>query len=161
MASLTLSDFLLRTTAPRSVVEDVETLEPGWVETRIAAHEGWIHSRLAKRYAVPFAAPVPELVLKWIVSLVTRDVWLRRGRDPLDEGSQAYEADAAEAKQEVLEAANSEGGLFDLPLRQNTSQSGIAFGGTRAYVEASPYVAFDQQRDQGREEDFSRGGSYV
>lgn len=158
---INLQQFLLKTTAPRAVVEDIEVLEPGWTAARLDLHASWINARLAKRYAVPFAEPVPEPFVLWLVALVTRDVWLRRGRDPLDEGSAAYQSDADAAKQEIFEAANSETGLFDLPLRANSTASGIGRGGTMAYSEASPYVAHDAQREAGRQEDSNRGGTYV
>ena len=56
------------------------------------------------------------------------------------------EAEAA-AKSEVTEAADSEEGKFDLPLRQDTTATGVSKGGPLGYSEVSPYTWTDRQRE--------------
>lgn len=156
---LTPEQFMQRVAMPREFVLAIEQAEPGWLQRQLEQRTSWIIARLAKRYG-PFVEPYPEVVLDWLTALVTPRVWLRRGHDPTDEQSQEYRDDAAKAEAEIMEAANCETGLFDLPLRADVETSGITRGGPFGYSESSPYVAFDQQRERGRNEDFNGGGTF-
>ena len=159
-AYLTLAEFKLRTVMPSEFVTAIESVEPGWTEMQLLQHSGWIDARLRKRYAVPFAAPVPETVLGWLARIVTFECWQRRGFDPADLSMDRAAKDADTARSEVLEAADSEKGLFDLPLRQDLpATSGIVRNGPYVYTEASPYVWADQQVATGRTEDGNRRGT--
>jgi hypothetical protein len=84
---------------------------------------------------------------------------LKRGVGPESSNIDEYKRLAAEALDEIKEAANAEGGLYDLPLRGDTNQSGITRGAARAYTETSPYVQLDVQAELGHGEDTSRYGS--
>jgi len=53
---------------------------------------------------------------------------------------------------ELKEAADSKDGLFDLPLRADTTATGVSKGGPRGYSEASPYTNLDRQRARRRNE---------
>jgi hypothetical protein len=156
---LTPEQFRQRAAIPREYVDAIEQVEPGWLDLQLSMKTAWIIARLDKRYG-PFVEPYPDALMDWLVAIVTPRVWLRRGHDPTDEQALEYKADAERATAEVMEAANSETGLFDLPLRANTTASGISKGGPFGYSEQSPYVSFDQQREVGRNEDFSGGGTY-
>lgn len=138
-------------------VEDVDALDaryPGYVVARIDYHEGRINARLSKRYATPFVAPVPPIVQGWITDLVTLDCFIRRGFNPESAQDSLYQAAAEAVKAELLEAANSETGLFDLPLRADgPGASGVSKGAPLSYTEASPYVWMDIQRAAGRADD--------
>jgi hypothetical protein len=109
-------------------------------------------------YSAP--TPVPEIVLGWVVAMVDVDVWDRRGANPqdptIDRG--VKERDAALA--EIAEAADSEKGLFDLPLADTVGNSTIRHGGPHAYTEASPFVAADRQEREGRAEDEAHNGTF-
>jgi hypothetical protein len=91
---------------------------------------------------------------------VTIRAWMKRGFDPNDLATEEYKADAAAAMEEIKEAANADTGLFELPLRADTTASGISKGGPLGYTEASPYVWTDEQARAGRDEDSRRGGTY-
>jgi hypothetical protein len=158
-AYLTVAGFKNLSVMPASYVDGLETQAPGWVDAQLAYWSGWLDSRLRKRYAAPFAAPYPQAVQGWLARIATERAWLRRGVDPQDEQWQAIRADAEEAKREVLEAANGEIGLFELPLRGDTHASGIAGAFGHVYSEASPYVGFDEHSRAGRREDGNRGGT--
>lgn len=160
MAYLTTAQYRDRTVLPASYVDDVEANAPDWVQRALERKSRWIDARLRKRYAVPFASPVPETVLDWLARIVTLELLLKHGVDPTDLQFQAYRESAERAEAEVAEAANSETGLFDLPLLANVSASGIVHGGPFGYSEQSPYVGFDLQAEIGREEDRSRRGTY-
>lgn len=156
---LTVAEFKARTVMPSVAVDEVEVISPGFVLARLTIESAGIDSRLRKRYAAPFAAPVPDVVLGWLVAVVTEQAYRKRGIDPTDEMAETYLEDAKRARDEILEAANSDEGLFDLPLRQDTTETGISQGGPYGYSEASPYVQADLQRDAGWAEDLNRRGT--
>ena len=161
MAYLTLAEFKLRTAAPGQAVDDIEAVQSGWCSAQIVMVGAWVDARLAKRYAVPFASPVPEIVLQWVADIVTDRLLQRRGRDPMDADMASVKEAAERARAEIAEAANSENGLFELPLRQDLANSrAVVYGGTRVYSEASPYVGYTLQGVRAREEDANGGGTY-
>lgn len=160
MAYLTLAEFKARSIMFPADVDALETLRPGYTDTRIAVWQSVIDSRLRKRYAAPFASPVPEIVLGWLVSFVTHDAQRARGVNPEDPTIVMMTDDKTLADTQMKEAADSDTGLFDLPLRQDLQNSAVAFGGPMGYSETSPYVSADRQASIGRGEDSSGGGSY-
>jgi hypothetical protein len=96
---------------------------------------------------VPFASPAPEIVLGWIVAMTTPEAYRKRGWDPGEKQSAQIEQDRTDALSELKEAADSSEGLFDLPLREDVSTSGIVAGGPLGYSEPSPYDWLDVQRE--------------
>lgn len=156
---LTLAEFKARSVVPSVAVDELEAMAPGFVLARLTIESAWIDSRLAKRYAAPFATPVPDVILGWVAAIVSEQVYRRRGVDPNDPQAEQYVEDATRARNEVLEAANAETGLFLLPLRQDTPESGVSKGECLGYSEASPWVAFDKQARRGREEDAAGDGT--
>lgn len=152
---LDLGQFRDLTIAEQAMVDRVEIRHPGWILRQLTFQSDRIDSRLRKRYAAPFASPTPPTVQAWLCAVATPLVMLKAGMPAEDElyVSAAKQADAAEAQ--ITEAADSEKGLFDLPLRADTAESGIVFGGPLAYTEASPYHWRDVQRETGRAEDSS------
>jgi len=149
MASyLDVAAFKLRTVMPSADVDALETSEPGWLLTLLTDLSGYIDSRLSKRYATSFASPPPVAILRWLNALATPEAYKKRGWNP----SSAQDADILEAARraeaELKEAADSKEGLFDLPLRQDTTgTSGITLGGPLGYSEASPYAWMDVQAE--------------
>jgi phage gp36-like protein len=120
----------------------------------------YIDSRLAKRYAAPFEAPYPIAVTRWLTDLVTLRCWRKRGVVSTDEQMIDYRAAADAAMRELTEAANSNEGLFDLPLRADTDASGIVRAFPQSYSEQSPYVWYDIQADIGHDEDSAGEGTF-
>lgn len=160
MPYLTLTEFKDRTTMPASYVDALDMLRPGWVEAQIATVSSWLDARLSKRYAVPFADPCPELVKKWTTDLVTMRCWSRRGYDPTTDDMQEVLTELKLTRDEITEAANSDTGLFELPLRGNTTAEGVSKGAPLAYSEQSPYVWTNKQGGAGRDEDVDGDGTY-
>lgn len=158
-AYLTVAEFKLETSMPDEAIDELEALRPGFLDRQLAGASAHVDARLRKRYEVPFAAPVPETVRRWVAILVTRAAFKKRGIDPNDAIWQDVTEEAKAALEEIVEAANAVDGLFDLPLRADTTATGIAKGGPLAYSEASPYVHIDRQRRAGREEDLAGEGS--
>lgn len=159
-AYLDIDGFKELTTMPSEAVDELESVAPGFLNAQLAAWSAWLDSRLSKRYAAPFGSPYPIAVRVWLARIVTPRAFQRRGVDANDQQYIDIRDDAKAAEAEVLEAANSDTGLFDLPLRSNTSASGISRGGPFGYSESSPYVWTDVQRRDGRNEDRGGGGSY-
>jgi hypothetical protein len=158
---LDLDGFESLTTMPGEFVEAIELASPGWIEGQLAYWTRWMDSRLSKRYAAPFATPYPDAVQGWLARIVTVRCFLKRGIDPNDAQFLEYKSDAEMATEEIKEAANSDTGLFDLPLRADTTVTGISKGGPYVYSESSPYVWTDEQVRVGRVEDRNRRGSGV
>jgi hypothetical protein len=150
---LTVEEFTIRATIPRSFVDDLERQEPGWVAMQLKQESGWINARLLKRYAVPFASPYPDTACYWLTLLVQAACLRRRGVNALDSGAIQWFEDEKAARLEVEKAANPENGTYELPLRDDTTAEGVTRKGPSGYAEHSPYAWTDQQRAKGREED--------
>ncbi len=155
MGYLTTAEWKLRTLMPSP---DADALDVAWVQLQLDDVSDTIDARLRKRYGAPFLTPYPKAVLRWLTQIVTRAAYLKRGIDPLDPQMVEYIKDADTAAAELLEAANSETGLFDLPLNV-AGASAITVGGPRGYSETSPYVGFDVQATTGKAEDSAGSGT--
>lgn len=157
---LDLAGFRAQTLMPGSYVDELEAEAPGWVLLQLTSYSRRMDGQLSKRYAAPFELPYPEVVTEWLTRLVTHRAFLKRGIDPDDPQAASYLEDATSAKAEIEAASNSETGLWDLPLRADTSASGISKGGPFGYSEASPYAWTDVQARTGREEDAAGSGTH-
>jgi hypothetical protein len=145
---------------PAEMIQRLEQRSPGWLQTKLNSRSSWIDAKLGKRYAVPFAAPRPEIVLDWLAALVTPEAYAKIGFNPSSEEDKASIIDPADqARDEIDEAADAQNGKYELPLRADTTANGISRGGPRVYSEQSPYVGFDRQAATGRGEDVRRDGS--
>lgn len=158
-AYLTKAQFKLLSTIPAAFVDAVETVETGFTDAQLESWSRWIDAQLAKRYDVPFETPVPSAVANWLARIVTPRIWSKRGVDPEDAQWQEVKKDDEAARAEIKEAANCETGLYDLPLRADTTTSGISKQFPRGYSEQSPYVWMTQQAQRGVQEDESGNGS--
>lgn len=145
--AVSLALYRDRTTIALDNLDFLIATYPGHAERRIAINESRLNARLSKRYAVPFGDPAPEIYIGWVVALTDLDLKLKLGFDPSAQ-QDALTADAAKAAlEDVKEAADSNEGLFDLPLRQDAQgASGITRGGPRAYSDVSPYAWMDRAR---------------
>jgi hypothetical protein len=147
-AYLTLAQFRLRTVMPGGDVDAIEAAAPGFLLQLLEDETEWLKARLRKRYAVEsFDASPPAIVLRWLVKMVTPQAYEKRGWNPSSEQDKAILDAGDAARAEVKEAADSEVGLFDLPLRQDAAGSGISKGGPFGYAEASPYTWTDRQAE--------------
>lgn len=157
---LNLTQFRARTLMPQVDITAVETETPGFTLSRLTTWSAKIDTRLRKRYAVPFTAPVPEAVLEWLTKIVTYELYLKRGVDPSDQTLALIHADKENAEAEIKEAANAQDGLFDLPVNDTQDAEAASKAAGLMYTEASPYTWTDIQRAAGRSEDQSGGGDH-
>lgn len=157
-AYLSVAEFRTESLMPGSQVDALENEHPGFLAAKLARRSAAIDSRLRKRYAAPFAAPYPDKVIEWLLAGVTLAAYLKLGVDPLDAQIADIKEAAQTADEELKEAADSNTGLFDLPLRADTTDDGISKGGTLGYSEQSPYVWKDVQVDAARGDDERRRG---
>jgi hypothetical protein len=146
---LTLDEWRTRSVMPPGDVERLEDVRPGFVAARLSMRSAELNARLAKRYAVSFGAPAPELVCLWLTVIVTLDAYEALGFPPGTDTARIV--DAAKAAQDAAkEAADGQAGLYDLPLRANTDASGVERGGPLGYSEPGPYDWMDRQREEVR-----------
>jgi hypothetical protein len=159
MAYLDLTGFKASSIMPDEDVDALNTRYAAFFAAQLDNESAWIDARLRKRYDVPFASPYPKAVVRWLAALVTEKAYLKRGVDPNDQEMTSIFEAAKDARAEILEAADSDTGLFDLPLRADTTASGVSRGSPLSYSETSPYVWTDQQLAVGRVEDGARRGT--
>lgn len=159
MAYLTVDRYKILALIPAGYVDEVERTSPGFTDAAIATVSSWLDTQLRKRYAAPFVAPIPGIIEQWVTRIITPDLLAKRGVNATDEQFAYLVGRAESAEKEIQAAANSETGLYDLPLRTDVTGSGIVYGGAHAYSEQSPYVWADQQADVARMEDQARRGS--
>lgn len=119
-----------------------------FVDAQLVAESAKMNARLSKRYAVPFdASAAPQILRTWLAAVVTPLVYRKRGIDPSDEQIASAEKAADDARTEMREAADSETGLYEIPLRADNATSAVSRGGPFGYSEASPYEWLDVQRE--------------
>ena len=158
-AFLDLAGFKALTVIPDEDVDEVETRYPGWVDAQLEIETARLNGKLRKRYAL--TSPFPLIVKSWLTRVVTPLVYHKRGVDPTDGQFEDMVEDANRARDEVQEAANAEDGLYDLPLNEGSTETGVSKGFPMAYTEASPYAFADDQYARARVEDTGSGGGTI
>jgi len=156
---LDLATYKTFSVLPAVDIDDVETIQAGWVDRKLQAISNAVDARLRKRYTVPFESPYPDQVCDWVARLMDPLLLKKRGVDATDEQFVSIADDAKAAQEEIKEAADANEGLFDLPLADTADASAIAKGAPLGYSEASPYVGMDVQEYYGRDEDLDGWGS--
>lgn len=158
LAYLSVEGFRLRTVMPGNEVDTLQTLEPDFLQTTLNELSAWIDARLKKQYATPFDKDAPPLIVtQWLTRIVTLMAKAKLGWSPSGESDRASYIDPeAQARKEIQEAADSKEGLFELPLRSDTTASGATRSAPLGYSEASPYVWMDHQLQTALGEDSTR-----
>jgi hypothetical protein len=127
-------------------IEELQAEYVGWLDATLTSYSGIIDSRLAKRYAVPFVSPYPDIIKNWLVRLVNPRAYLKRGLDPSDKQSQVLLDDATAVLLELKEAADAVNGLYELPLRaDDPSTSGITKPKILFRSDSTPYEWIGRQ----------------
>jgi hypothetical protein len=127
---------------------------PNFVERRLDTAASWILARLRKRYNTKqIIDATPEIVLGWQEALVTLACFKRRGFNPSSAQDAEIVKAAEDAKLEIKEAADSNEGLFDLPILDSPDASAISKSSTFGYSEASAYAWTDVQRERVADEE--------
>lgn len=119
---LTFAEYSARSRIRASLITQAGSAK---VEAWLAERSSKICARLVKRYAVDFTdpGPTPDVVLGWLGALVDHDVQEYVGGTPEGREDAWIVKRAEQADAEIKEAADSETGLFELPLR-NTDALG-------------------------------------
>lgn len=119
---------------------------PSWIDFALARIQAGIYARLRKRYRIPFdASSPPEKMLDWMTVITTVEAYRKRGTNPADPAIKDFVDDRTSAWAEIKEAADSEAGLFDLPLLADETTSAIVEGGPYGYTEHLPHTWTDKQ----------------
>jgi hypothetical protein len=156
---LDVDEYKEHSVLPAVDIDDVETIQAGWIDRKLRAISYAVDARLRKRYSVPFTAPYPDAVCDWVARIMDPLLLKKRGVDATDEQFLSIDADAKAAREEIKEAADASEGLFDLPVLDTADASAISKGCPMGYSEASPYVGMDVQESIGRDEDLGGMGS--
>jgi hypothetical protein len=144
-SSQQVQDFSIRSTMPAGDVLALDAKYPGFLDAQInLARSAYIYGRLRKRYNVssidPNANPPgvePEIVKAWIAAIVTPIAYNLRGVQMSDVTIDNINKGRDDALKALQEAADSENGLYDLPLL--AADPSITVGGPLGYSEPSPY----------------------
>jgi len=157
---LTATEFTERTLLPASYVEQVAAQAPTFVDLALEERSAYIDALLGKRYAIPFQAPIPMIIKRWLTNLVSLDIYMKRGFNPTDDDAKLFEKQFDTTITELKEAADAKDGLYELPVKQTAEgQSGITKGFSRVYSEGSPFVWKRLQRARGTQEDIDGHGT--
>lgn len=159
MSYLDLDEYKKYSILPAVDIDDIETIQAGWIDRKLRAISRSVDARLRKRYAVPFESPYPDAVCDWVARIMDPQTLKKRGVDATDQQFISIEEDAKAAIEELKEAANAEDGLFDLPVVDSADGSAITKGGPLGYSESSPYVWTDIEEETGRQEDLDGVGT--
>lgn len=128
-------------------IDAFEALYPGRIDKLCATWSRMADSVLAKRYATPFALPVPEALKLAVCRLVTVQIAKQRGPVPGADWS-LFEKEEAAANTYLRETADAEKGLVELPLRELVADAeGVSKGGPYGYSESDPYEWMDRQAE--------------
>lgn len=143
---------------------DYCSLPPEWllaagqrfVEAQCAIFESKLHDQLRNRYAVPFLNP-NATAKGWVAVQVAFEVLRKRGVDPTDVMYGEYRDAAKLARDEITAAANSDTGLFELPLLVSGTPVARGF---RGISDADPAAWKRRQGERAREERTAWDASY-
>ncbi len=148
---LTFATWKARSRLSSTDCDDIYAREQDKVDNSLADVTEWINSRLRKRY-VEAELPTNRTILAWCRDIVDLEVFILRGGNPSSAQDALYKERHDAAKAEILEAADAKEGKFDLPLKQDVTETGISKGGPLASSEASPWAWTDVQAAAVRDE---------
>lgn len=143
---LTFETWKTRSRLSSDDCNDIYAREPTKVTTFLADTTEWINSRLRKRYDEA-ALPTNGTILRWCRDIVDLEIFMLRGGNPSSAQDGLYKEHHDTAKAEIKEAADAATGLFDLPLKQDVTSTGIVKGAPIMEADASPWAWMDRQAE--------------
>ena len=144
---LTKAQLRTRTIMPYETFDALDERRPGYIENSISERSAAIEAKLIKRYAIPHVAPFPLKITQWVNWMCTVDLYLAAGFDPSSEQDKLIAEREAKALEELEAAADAEKGLFELPLRADTSASGVSKGEPLGSSDPDAFAWMDAQRE--------------
>lgn len=154
-AYLTIATLKTSSIVADEWIDEVELRYPGFITQQIQLTSGWMDGRLRKRYPNAFTVPYADQIVQWCAAIVADKVMRKRGIDETDRQAEQYAEDRKRAEDEIKEAADSENGLWDIPLRSDTLTTGIVDPVPRSSSQQSPYVWQDEQIATAMNEDLN------
>lgn len=143
---LTFAEYSARSRIRASLITQAGSAK---VEAWLAEHSATIRDRLVKRYAVDFTdpGPVPDTICKWLTAFVDHDVQEYIGGNPEGREDEWISKRVEKAEAQLMEAADSEKGLIELPFRNTNplGDSAINKGGPHVESFTTIYGWFDAQ----------------
>lgn len=155
---------------PAADIDILETAFPGTFDAIAGTVTRMFDAKLTKRYSTPFGLDslgafdidrVPDVIKLNVCDVVIYYLWRKRGFNP---GSAQDEDAIIGARDRAItwlqEAADSQNGLIELPLRDTgVDQNAVVKAAPLSYTETSPFVWADRQREIGSGEDSNGRGS--
>lgn len=152
-AYVDIAAFKQLSVIPSAMVDQLEALEPGWLDSLFSTISALADARLSKRVQVPLQQPYSPTVVGIIVRIATLDALLKLGVPADDQQVQLVAQQAQAALADLKELADGQLSLLDLGGKDR-----VSYGGVLSYSEASPYAHHDVESERGRREDQSRRG---
>jgi hypothetical protein len=141
---LTFATWKARSRWSSADCDDIYAREQDKVDNALADVTEWINARLRKRYDEA-QLPTNRTILGWCRDIVDLEVFIIRGGNPSSAQDSLWVSKHDTAKAEIKEAADAKEGLFDLPLKQDSTSTGIAKGAPLGQAQAGPYTWLDEQ----------------
>lgn len=144
---LSLAAYRTTTTIPTSLVDRCAAQGKS-VQTWLDIHWSHIKARLVKRYAIEDdfqGGDVPQKITEWLLVLTDINVWACVGGVPEGREDGWADKDRDRVREELVEAANADSGLFELPLRASDAlgASAVNKGGPHVVRFATGFDYFD------------------
>lgn len=153
MAYVDIEYVQLIGTVPPQVLAAFHEANPGAVDAICESVSRMFDARLHKRYATPFAAPVPEALRFHVAQVVSYQIWLKVGYNPGSAQDEAIKTARDDALEWLKDAADSQAGTVELPVREapvDGDTSAISRSRPLSYNEASPYTWTRRQAERAR-----------
>lgn len=150
MAYLTYAALKVRSSYSPAEWDELLARRPDTPAAWLEDTQGAIDDPLRLRYAVPFEAPVPRTVLRWQVALMDAALYRSRREPgaPLGEDADLLAIEARVIADIAAAADQDRPAHSELPLRSDTTSSGVSKGGPDMRAFVTMYEYFDDQAER-------------
>lgn len=153
MAYITVAEFEKLTSMSSVHVKTLKSNHLDFLHLVLEQASNIIDTMLFKRYAVPFKEPLP-VVKMWTAQLATAHAIKKLVVDTNNAPYlELFNTAAEEVKAMLMQVADAENGMFELPMREGSSKSGVVKPQRPFTADQSPYTALSRQSVLGSRED--------